>query len=264
MSFDRYISFSTSETIADQQEINCYTFYKSITVGFCDDAVLSITNSKDKYDPLNDNQLLIINGKNLEKKLIYTQTINNFFFDNYSLYISQSKNKFSWLSPIEELTSGFISSLTFNGQTIGQIVTRDLKKFPTQQSDEFLYLLGGGGDESKLPWFIKISDNPIQNYMNPDGISANNNFYNETLLGKMIPFTILGYAHHQTGQQYENWNPGTFQITAKNIKYNSENDPLQLVYSSSSFTDNDPGHMDAVLVYKINKNYSPQIYPIQK
>jgi dolichyl-diphosphooligosaccharide--protein glycosyltransferase len=138
------------------------------------------------------------------------------------------------------------------------------EKFPTQQSDEFLYLLGGGGDESKLQWFIKISDNPIQNYMNPDGISANNNFYNETLLGKMIPFTILGYSHHQTGQQYENWNPGTFQITAKNIKYDSENDPLQLVYASSSFTDNEPGHMDAVLVYKINKNYSPQIHPLQK
>ena len=138
------------------------------------------------------------------------------------------------------------------------------EKFPTTEPDEFLYVLGSGGDESKIPWFMKIAGIPIQNYMDPDGRTANYNFYSETLLGKMIPFSPLGYANAQTGEEFKNWVTGSVQVSGKNIKYYSENHPLQLVYSSSSFTNEKTGPMDAVFVYKINKNYSPQIYPIQK
>ena len=138
------------------------------------------------------------------------------------------------------------------------------EKFPTTEPDEFLYVLGSGGDESKIPWFMKIAEIPIQNYMDPDGRTANYNFYSETLLGKMMPFSPLGYANAQTGEEFKNWVPGSVQVSGKNIKYYSENHPLQLVYSSSSFTNEKTGPMDAVFVYKINKNYSPQEYPIQK
>ena len=138
------------------------------------------------------------------------------------------------------------------------------EKYATDNQNEFLYVLGGGGDEAKLPWFMKIAGVPIQNYMDPDGRSANYNFYSETFLGKLMPFTPLGYANTQTGEEFENWVGGTLQVNAKDIKYDSENDPLQLVYSSSSFTNQKAGPMDAVFVYKINKNYSPQEYPIQK
>ena len=138
------------------------------------------------------------------------------------------------------------------------------EKYPTVEENEFLYVLGGGGDESKIPWFMKIAGIPVQNYMNPDMRTANYDFYNETLLGKIIPFSPLGFADIQTQEQFENWVSGSVQVSGKNIKYNSENDPLQLVYSSSSFTNDKIGPMDAVFVYKINKNYSPQIYPIQK
>jgi len=124
--------------------------------------------------------------------------------------------------------------------------------------------LGGGGDESKLPWFMKIAGVPFENYLNLDGRTANYNFYNETFLGKLIPFTPLGYANTQTQEQFENWTSGTVQISGKNIKYDSESDPLTLVYSSSSFTNKKSGPMDAVFVYKINKNYSPPVYPIQE
>ena len=235
MSFDRYISFSTSETIADQQDINCYTFYKSITVGFCDDAVLSITNSKDKYDPLNDNQLLIINGKNLEKKLIYTQTINNFFFDNYSLYISQSKNKFSWLSPIEELTSGFISSLTFNGQTIGQIVARDLKRFP--QRDKYTFHKAGVSVFKNINLlnnihffydldfvYVKTSnyfvalDQPKYNVKLETGIVLNVNNFDLKLSGTIYQNNLYGFndiTFNQKTEHHFNSNFGSINIELK-------------------------------------------------
>ena len=138
------------------------------------------------------------------------------------------------------------------------------EKYPTVDENEFLYVLGGGGDESKLPWFMKIAGVPFENYLNLDGRTANYNFYNETFLGKLIPFTPLGYANTQTQEQFENWTSGTVQISGKNIKYDSESDPLTLVYSSSSFTNKKSGPMDAVFVYKINKNYSPPVYPIQE
>ena len=136
------------------------------------------------------------------------------------------------------------------------------EKYPTVNQNEFLYVLGAGGDESKLPWFIQIAGLPIENYMH-DGITPNNYFYDETLLGQLIPFSTIGYVNTQTQEEFENWIPGLLQVSSKNIKYDSENDPLQLVYASSSFTNNEPGSMDAVLVYKINENYTPSTHPIQ-
>ena len=138
------------------------------------------------------------------------------------------------------------------------------EKYSTAQPDQLLYVLTGGGDESKLGWFAKIADVNLLNYLDPNGMTGNYNFYNETFLGKLFPFSILGYADPQTGQEFENWTDRTIQVTTKNIKYNSENDPFQLVYASSSFHDNTIGPMDAVFVYKINENYSPPVYPIQK
>ena len=137
LSFDRVISFSSTNTIADQQDIDCYTFYQSITVGFCDDSQLTIRNSKDKYKPLGDNKLLLIDGENLEYKITFLQAVNNNFFDNYSLYLSQSENSFDWLSPIEELTIGFIASLTYKGSTIGELATREIARFPQREPYTF-------------------------------------------------------------------------------------------------------------------------------
>lgn len=137
LSFDRFISFSKSNTLADQQSIDCYNFYKSITVGFCDDAQLTIINTKEKYLPLGDNKLMLIDGENEEYRVNYTQVINNIFFDDYSIYLSYSENKFNWLSPIEELTSGFISKLTYQGQTIGALAKREIRRFPQRESYTF-------------------------------------------------------------------------------------------------------------------------------
>jgi hypothetical protein len=41
------------------------------------------------------------------------------------------------------------------------------------------------------------------------------------------------------------------------VEYNSDNDPLKLVYASPSFMKENGGHMTIVLVYQINKNYIP-------
>ena len=50
---------------------------------------------------------------------------------------------------------------------------------------------------------------------------------------------------------------GFVEITSKKIKYDSENDPVKLVYASPSFTDDNYGPIIFVLVYEVNKNYNP-------
>ena len=50
---------------------------------------------------------------------------------------------------------------------------------------------------------------------------------------------------------------GFLEISSKNIKYDSDDDPVKLVYSSPSFTNDDDGKMIFVLIYEVNKNYIP-------
>ena len=39
------------------------------------------------------------------------------------------------------------------------------------------------------------------------------------------------------------------------VEYDSDNDPLKLVYTSPSFMNEKDGPMQVVLVYEVNKNY---------
>jgi len=118
-----------------------------------------------------------------------------------------------------------------------------------------LYVLGGGGDESKKQWFMRIAEVPLSKYLYSDGMSGTDYFWNETLLGKMIPFTTLAYHDFQNQQQSETFKPGFSEISIKDIKYNSDNDPLKLVYASSSFINEDNTPVTGVFVYEINENY---------
>ena len=119
------------------------------------------------------------------------------------------------------------------------------------------YTLGGGGDESKKQWFMKIAGYSSSKYLHPDGISGTDYFWNETLLGQMFPFTLLGYVNPNNIQQQSlTYVPGYIGIYEKNIKYLSNGDgPLRLVYASSSYTEEKSGPMIGVFVYEINKDY---------
>ena len=120
------------------------------------------------------------------------------------------------------------------------------------------YVLNGGGDESKKPWIIRIAEVPLEKYVQSDDLTGTDYFWNETLLGKMIPFTTVLYYNDYTEQTSENYIYGFIPISVKNIKYDSiSNTPLNLVYASSSFTNEQTVHETAVLVYQINKNYTP-------
>jgi len=141
------------------------------------------------------------------------------------------------------------------------VIFLSIQKLEATTEDSF-YLLHGGGDESKRYWFMEIAGVPTDKYLHPDGISGTDYFWNQTLLGKMIPLSLLTYYDSETQQEYQTYQPGLVAIYIKDIKYDFDsNSPLKLVYSSPSFVNDKVGMMNSVLVYEINKNYIPNNNP---
>ncbi len=122
-----------------------------------------------------------------------------------------------------------------------------------------IYRLTGGGDESKKQWLIKIAGYDVAKYLHSDGLSGTDYFHNETLLGQMIPFSLLTYVNpNNLNQQSDVFIPGTVGLYAKDIKYPSDGDgPLRLVYASPSFIEEKSGPMLGVFIYEVNKDYQP-------
>ena len=116
-----------------------------------------------------------------------------------------------------------------------------------------------GGDETKVFWFLKIADLSLRDYYNPELTGYTDKFWNETLLGKLIPFTPLIYVDpSNTENQSETFKSGYTAIYVRDIKFPADsNGPFQLVYVSPSFERNDGGPMTGALIYKINKEYNP-------
>jgi len=117
------------------------------------------------------------------------------------------------------------------------------------------YALGGGGDEDKKYWILRIAEMPLQEYLYSDNATGTEKFWNSTLLGKMIPFTPLGYLDLSEYSQAED--QLGYVLYLKDIKYGSNNnEPLQLVYTSPSFDRISEGEVSGIIIYKINKEYS--------
>ena len=126
-------------------------------------------------------------------------------------------------------------------------------------TDPELYILQGGGDESKKQWFIAIAQEPLNKYLLSDRKSGTDFFWENTLFGKMVPFSVLTYANTRTGAQSENYQSGFSEIFVKDIKFPNDGDgPLRLVYSSPSFDRSDT-IMIGVFIYEINQDYKPKI-----
>lgn len=132
------------------------------------------------------------------------------------------------------------------------------QRLAVDNEGQALYVLQGGGDESKKQWFIRIAEEPLTEFLESDGMSGNDHFWNETLLGKMFPFTPLAYVNFQTNQQSATYQPGFTPVYVKDIKYPSDgNGPLRLVHASPSFDIGKGQPMIGVFIYQVNKDYVP-------
>jgi len=168
-------------------------------------------------------------------------------------------------SIIKKIATVFLSSPDKGWETLREMEADYFLIFVAGQrlgvdiDNQPIYLLtGNGGDESKKQWFMKIAEEPLPKYLYSDGMSGTDYFWNETLLGKMIPFTPIVYANLQTNQQSAIYQPGFTPVYVKDIKFPiNEDGPLQLVYSSPSFDVEKGGQIIGVFIYEINKDYVP-------
>ncbi|MCE9653462.1 MAG: hypothetical protein K8Q89_10505 [Nitrosarchaeum sp.] len=167
-------------------------------------------------------------------------------------------------SIIESLAKMFTSSPKEGWQILRDmqadyvIVFISGQRLAVDNEGQALYILQGGGDESKKQWFIRIAGNPTDQYLQSDGISGTDYFWNDTLLGKMFPFTTLAYVNLQTNQQSATYQPGFTPIYVKDIKYTSDsNGPLRLVHASPSFNAEKGQPLIGVFIYEVNKDFVP-------
>ena len=116
-----------------------------------------------------------------------------------------------------------------------------------------------GGDETKAFWFIKIAGLNVLDYYNRDLLSYTDKFWDETLIGKLIPFTVISYVDpSNTDIQSKTFVKGYTAIYVKDIKFPTDGDgPFQLVYAPPSFENDEAGPLMGPLIYKINKDYYP-------
>jgi len=122
-----------------------------------------------------------------------------------------------------------------------------------------LYVLGGGGDESKKQWFMKIAREDSSKFLQDDQFTPTDYFWQNTLLGKMFPFTPVTYFDPNTHVQSNTYQTGYTAVYSKTIKYPVDGDgPLRLVYTSPSLNGTASGIVSGVLLYQVNPNYALQ------
>jgi len=139
------------------------------------------------------------------------------------------------------------------------IINLAVQKLPAENIMDLYVLNQKGGDETKSFWFMKIADLRVMDYYNPELTGYSGKFWDETLLGKLIPFTHILYVDLNNPEiQSETYKPGYTSIYVKDIKFPmNEDGPFQLVYVSPSFEMDAPGPLTGPLIYKINKDYNP-------
>ena len=132
------------------------------------------------------------------------------------------------------------------------------EKFDERFAAVPLYSIGPAGDETKKVWFARIAEISPSLIMYPDEFGTpNDRFWDETLLGKLIPFSPLVYIDPINEIESQTYQPGYIPIYVKDIKFPSNSDgPFKLVYSSPTFNRTDPGPMISILIYEVNKDYS--------
>jgi len=139
------------------------------------------------------------------------------------------------------------------------IINLAVQKLPAENIMDLYVLKQKGGDETKSFWFMKIADLGVLDYYNPELTGYSGKFWDETLLGKLIPFTHVLYVDPNNPEiQSETYKQGYTSIYVKDIKFPSDGDgPFQLVYLPPSFEMDAPGPLTGPLIYKINKEYNP-------
>ena len=139
------------------------------------------------------------------------------------------------------------------------IINLAAEKLSAENVVDLYTLKQKGGDETKAYWFLKIADLRVLDYYNPELTSYTDKFWDDTLLGKLIPCPPILYVDPNNPEiQTETFKPGYVGIYLKDVKFPLDaQGPFQLVYVPPSFEIDSTGPLPGPLIYKINKEYNP-------
>jgi len=120
-----------------------------------------------------------------------------------------------------------------------------------------VYVLGGGGEESKKQWFIRIGGFTESDFLYDDAFTPKPNLWDNSLLGKLMPFKLNNYIDADGKLVGGDWASGRNALYTYQMNYPADGDgPLRLVFESSSINqDAQAGIYTGVLIYKINSDY---------
>jgi len=168
---------------------------------------------------------------------------------------------------IEQIAKAFISD-----EQTGVKILKGLKanyvlvyvvgqRIPLSSNASFV-ALGGGGDESKKHWFMRIGGFDEHQYIEDDGFTPTPKFWNGTLLGKMFPVQPAAYVrfdqHGKPADLQPEYKPGYAPLYTEQTKYpQNGTGALQLVHASPSFDNKHSRLMLGVLLYKIGEVSKP-------
>jgi len=100
------------------------------------------------------------------------------------------------------------------------IINLAVQKLPAENIVDLYTLQQKGGDETKSFWFMKIADLRVADYYNPELTGYSSKFWDETLLGKLIPFTHILYVDPNNPEiQSETYKRGYTSIYVKDVKF---------------------------------------------
>ena len=227
-------SLTFSEQFADRQIIDCYSF-SSIVIGICPEAKIRISNNKPKYDILNDS-LMLIDGKNQSLKFEFSNAVDTNLIDEYSLFIEVTENKFNWVTPVEEITSGFIGNLTFNGSRLGDLISNTLRTLPQREkwltsslgltlnksillSNNFSFFLNPTLVLVKQRDYQSLNKIPNYNLSIRSGINYNISNFDIIFYGSFYLNNLYGFEPITFNQRSEHHFDKNFGLIAASIKY---------------------------------------------
>jgi dolichyl-diphosphooligosaccharide--protein glycosyltransferase len=116
-----------------------------------------------------------------------------------------------------------------------------------------IIVLGGGGDESKKQWFIRIGGLNVDDFLETDEFTPKAFFWENTLLGKMWPFEPGSFIDQQGNLVAGEWEDGRTAVYSYSMKYLPDGGgPLRLAFASSSIVEDAPqGIFTGVLIYEV-------------
>ena len=220
-----YLQLGFSNQKPVDQIFNCYGF-GSLTIGSCEDSDIEISSTNPIYQDLNG-ALISLSAETKSYSFSYIKELSGVFLQEASLGITSTEHIYDWKTPIEDISSPFLLGLSFEGETLGDLIDQTLNRLP-QRDPWKLYQVNFGfkGDliqRDRVSFFYeasfrlfkfddyeKVKETPsfntklrlgLRTIINKISIEFYGDIYQHNLIG-FQPITFNQRTEHQFDRKY--------------------------------------------------------------